>query len=89
MSESLRKLCVACNNVFRFVRSEPRNCSASHMFTSQGLPTCKMLIRKSVYGFVISAKRSCNTILQNILRSDHVIYTGPHCSSMGGTLYAF
>ena len=34
-----------------------------------------MLIRKSVYGFVISAKRSCNTVLQNILRSDHGIYT--------------
>ncbi len=43
MSESLRKLCVAYNNVFRFLCGEPRNCSASHMFVSRGLPTCKML----------------------------------------------
>ena len=52
-SESLRKLCVAYNNVF---------CSASHVFVSRGLPTCKMLIMKSIYGFMISTKRSCNTI---------------------------
>ena len=45
-SESLRKLCVAYNNVFRFVCSETRNCSASHMFVSRGLNTSKMLIRK-------------------------------------------
>ena len=48
MSESLRKLCVAYNNVFRFLCGEPRNCSASHMFVSRGLPTCKMLISKSI-----------------------------------------
>ena len=52
-SESLRKLCVAYNNVFRFVCSEPRNCSASHMFVSRGLPTCNMLIRKSIYFYDI------------------------------------
>ena len=39
-SESLRKLCVAYNNVFIFLCREPRNCSASHMFVSRGLPTC-------------------------------------------------
>ena len=45
-AESLRKLCVAYNNhnVFRFVCNEPRDCSASYMFVSRGLPTCKMLI---------------------------------------------
>ena len=75
-SESLRKLCVAYNNVFRFVCREPRNCSASHMFVSRGLPTCNMLIRKSIYAFMISTKRSCNTILQNIVGSDH-LYTSP------------
>ena len=48
-SESLRKLCVAYNNAFTFLCGEPRNCSASHMFVSRGLPTCKMLIRKSIY----------------------------------------
>ena len=38
-SESLRKLCVAYNDVFRCLCREPRNCSASHMFVSRGLPT--------------------------------------------------
>ena len=48
-SESLRKLCVAYNNAFRLLCREPRNCSAcSHMFVSRGLPTCNMLIRKSI-----------------------------------------
>ena len=47
-SESSRKLCVAYNNVFRFVCAEPMNCSASHMFVSRGLPTCNMLMRKSI-----------------------------------------
>ena len=75
-SESLRKLCVAYNNVFRFLCREPRNCSASHMFVSRGLPTCNMLIRKSIYAFMTSTKRSCNSILQNIVGSDH-IYTSP------------
>ena len=86
-SESLRKLCVAYNNVFRFLCGEPRNCSASHMFVSRGLPTCKMLIRKSIYGFMISTKRSCNTILQNIVGSDR-IYTSPLLQHWRRLLYA-
>ena len=72
-SESLRKLCVAYNNVFRFLCREPRNCSASHMFVSRGLPTCNMLIRKSIHAFMTSTKRSCNSILQNIVGSDHTL----------------
>ena len=43
-------------------------------------PTCNMLIRKSIYAFMTSTKRSCNTILQNIVGSDH--YTLPHCASI-------
>ena len=85
-SESLRKLCVAYNNVFRFLCREPRNCSASHMFVSRGLPTCNMLIRKSIYAFMTSTKRSCNTILQNIVGSDHTL---PHCASIGGVCYMY
>ena len=85
-SESLRKLCVAYNNVFRFLCREPRNCSASHMFVSRGLPTCNMLIRKSIYAFMTSTKRSCNTILQNIVGSDHTL---PHCASMHTSLFSF
>ena len=45
-SESLRKLCVAYNNVFRKNTFLPRYCSASLMFATRDLPTCKILIRK-------------------------------------------
>ena len=31
-----------------------------------------LLIRKSIYAFMISTKSSCNTILQNIVGSDHI-----------------
>ena len=52
-SESIRKLYVAYNNVFRLLCNEPRYCSASYMFVTLGLPTCKMLIRKKVYSFMM------------------------------------
>ena len=46
------------HNIFRLLRNEPRNCSASHMFVSRGLPTCKMLIRKEMYGLMTSLSKS-------------------------------
>ena len=52
-SESIRKLFVAYNNVFRLLWNEPRNCSGSYMFVSWGLLTCKMLIRKNVHTLYI------------------------------------
>ena len=42
----MRKLCVAYNNVFRLLFNKPRGFSASYMFVSRDLPTCKRLIRK-------------------------------------------
>ena len=70
--ESLRKMCVAYNNVFRLLCNEPRNCSASHMFVSRCLPTCKMLIRKSIYRFMKTTLNSTNDILYNIVNSDTI-----------------
>ena len=69
----MRKLCVAYN-VFRFLCNEPRDCSASYMFVSRGLPTCKMLIRKHLYCFLTCIARSDNAILQSIMNSD-ALYT--------------
>ena len=88
--ESLRKLCVAYNNVFRFVCGESRNCSANHMFVSRRLPTCKMLTRKSVYGFMISTKVSCNTIMQRTLLevTVYALYTSPLLLHWRPSLYA-
>ena len=57
-SESIRKLYVAYNNVFILLRNEPRYCSASYIFVTRWLPTCKMLIRKKVYSFMMCRVRS-------------------------------
>ena len=75
-SESLRKLCVAYNNVFRKITFLPRDCSASLMFATRNLPTCKMLIRKHAYIFMKSAAESHNVILHSIVRSDS-LFTSP------------
>ena len=68
-SESIRKLYVAYNNVFRLLCNEPRYCCASYMFVTRGLPTCKMLIRIFFYSFMMRIAKSRNTILQSILNS--------------------
>ena len=69
----MRKLCVAYNNVFRFLCNKPRDCSASYMFVS-----CKMLIRNNVYSFFKCIAKSSNAILQSIMNSD-ALYTSPLC----------
>ena len=75
-SESLRKLCVAYNNVFRKITFLPRDCRASLMFATRDLPTCTILIRKHAYIFMKSAAESCNVILHSIVRSDS-LFTSP------------
>ena len=74
-SESLRKLCVAYSNGFFREKNTflPRDCSASIMFATRDLPTCKMLIRKHAYIFMKSAAESCNVILHRIVRSDSTV----------------
>ena len=48
------KIFVAYNNVFRLLCNEPRNYIniALVIFVSRGVPTCKMLIRNTVYSFM-------------------------------------
>ena len=74
----MRKLCVAYNNVFRLLCNEPRDCSASYMFVSRGLPTCKMLIRINVYSFLTCIAKSGNAMLRSIMTSD-ALYNSPLC----------
>ena len=71
--ESLRKLCVAYNNIFRKLTHQARDCSASQMFVSRQLPTCKMLIRRNVYGFMLNVQKSSNLILNSIVHCDIII----------------
>ena len=74
--ESLQKLCVAYNNIFRKLTHQARDCSASHMFVSQQLPTRKMLIRRNVYGFMLNVQKSNNLILNRIVHCD-ILFTSP------------
>ena len=83
-AESTRKLCVAYNNVFRFVCNEPRDCSASYMFVSRGLPTCKMLNRS----LLTCIAKSGNAILQSIVNSD-ALYNSPLCRHWRKMLYVY
>ena len=84
--ESLRKLCVAYNNVFRKITFLPRDCSASLMFATRDLPTCKMLIRKHAYIFMKSVAESHNVILHSIVRSDS-LFTSPLWQHWRNLLY--
>ena len=83
-SESLRKLCVAYNNVFRKITFLPRDCSASLMFATRDLPTCKILIRKHAYIFMKSVAESRNVILHSIVRS---LFTSPVWQHWRNLLY--
>ena len=85
-SESLRKLCVAYNNVFRKITFLSRDCSTSLMFAMRDLPTCKILIRKHAYIFMKSAAESRNVILHSILRRDS-LFTSPLWQHWRNVLY--
>ncbi len=74
--ESLRKLCVVYNNIFRKLTHQPRDCSASQMFASRQLPTCTMLIRRNVYGFMLNVQKSSNLIVNSIVHCD-ILFTSP------------
>ena len=63
--ESLPKLCVAYNNIFRKLTHQARDCSANQMFFSRQLSTCKMLIRRNVFGFMLKVQKSNNSTLLN------------------------
>ena len=86
-SESIRTLYVAYNNVFRLLCNEPRYCSASYMFVTRGLPTCKMLIMIFfLNSFMMCIVKSRTTILQSILNSD-ALYTSQLYEHWRSVLY--
>ena len=57
-SESLRKLCVAYNNVFRKITFLPRDCSASLMVATRDLPTWCIVL----YGVPVCLRLPCGSI---------------------------
>ena len=81
------KLCVAYNNVFRKITFLSRDCSASLMFATRDLPTCKMLIRKHAYIFMKSAAESHNVILHSIIVRSDSLFTSPLWQHWRNLLY--
>ena len=44
------------------------------MFVSRQLPTCKMLITRNVYGFMLNVQKSNNLILNSIVHCDYIVH---------------
>ena len=68
---------------FRKLTHQARDCSASYVFVSRKLPTCKMLIRRNVYGFMLNVQKSNNLILNSIVHCDIVYCAHLLCGNTG------
>ena len=67
---SIKKLCVAYNNVFRMLHRLPRDCSASAMFVNNNVKNCSAIIRNLVHRFMQRLELSENGIILSVLNSD-------------------
>ena len=57
-AQSFHKLKVAFNNAFRMLHDLPTYCSASEMFTVNGVADCKAVIRNLVHRFMTILRES-------------------------------
>ena len=73
---TVQKVMFLYSTIFRKLTHQARDCSASQMFVSRQLPTCKMLIRRNVYGFMLNVQKSNNLILYSIVHCD-ILFTSP------------
>ena len=78
--------CVRQCFFYRKITFLSRDCSASLMFATRGLPTCKMLIRKHANISMKSAAESRNVILHSIVRNDS-LFTSPLWQHWRNVLY--
>ncbi len=67
---AFQKLCVSYNNIFRFLLSLERRCSASNMFVSRHVNSVSVMQRVFITGFIKRLHASENAILKNTLLSD-------------------
>ena len=61
---------VSYNNCFRIMHRLPMRCSASGMFATANVNSCKAVFRKGIYSLMTRPGVSCNTIIANIARGD-------------------
>ena len=71
-AQSFHKLKVAFNNAFRMMHNLPTYCSASEMFTVNGVADCKAVIRNLVHRFMMRLTISKHLLVRSILSSDLV-----------------
>ena len=67
---------VAYNNAHRILHLLPVRCSASHMFATERVNSCKSVLRKSIYSLSTRISASVNSIIRYISSSDI------HCKSI-------
>ena len=71
-AHTFHKLKVAFNNAFRMMHNLPTYCSASEMFTVNGVADCKAVIRNLVHRFISRLMISKHLLVRSILSSDLV-----------------
>ena len=71
----LNQLYVAYNNSFRIIIRQPPWCSASHMFVTRKVPSCKEIIRKLTLKFLYRIHNSNNSIIRAITNSDWMYHS--------------
>lgn len=77
---TIQRFIVSYNNAFRILHSLPRRCSASHMFATSRVDSCKTRIRRSIYSLMNRLSASNNSIVRSIIHSDVHITSALHTS---------
>ena len=70
---SMQHFIVSYNNTFRILHNLSMRCSASFMFATVVVGSCKTRIRKCIYSLINRMSTSTNLIIQCTLHSD--VYT--------------
>ena len=77
---SMQHFIVSYNNAFRILHNLPTRCSASFMFGTAAVNSCKTRIRKCIYSLTSCWSTSTNVIVQCTLNSHVYITSGLHSS---------
>lgn len=73
-NESIKKCCVAFNNIYRALFNIKRGESISHQYVSNNIDSFTVLLRKSIHGFMCRLGASDNVILKCIYSSQHYMF---------------
>ena len=67
---NFQQFVVAYNNSYRMLNRLSVRCSASHMFATANVNSCKCVIRKGIFSLMTRIDKSLNPIIQNIAISN-------------------